>query len=249
MRVGIVGAGIGGLAAAVALRHKGIDVAVYEQTPEPRAVGAGLHLWTNAVRALEEIGLGHVTDTVAVPIETEQIFTSTGRQLVEWPVGEVARRIGTPSIGLNRPDLVRFLLENLGDGVLHGNRRLVAFEDDGDGVSLRFADGSDERCDLLVGADGLNSSVRELLHGRSRPRYAGYTTWRTLIPRDPAHAQTGVLRQYWGRGARFVFFPAGAEQVYFVGLVNAPTGESDPPGGAKSALVSHFSALRIRCRS
>jgi 2-polyprenyl-6-methoxyphenol hydroxylase-like FAD-dependent oxidoreductase len=238
-RVGIVGAGIGGLTAANALRRRGHDVVVFEQTPEPRTVGGGLHLWTNAIRALREIGIGEAVEAVAVEVEREQILTSSGRLMAEWDVAAAAREIGAPSVGLNRPELLRTLIASLDGGALHYGKRLLEFRDDGSGVTLTFADGSEERVDVLVGADGINSTVRAQLHGVSKPHFRGYAAWRTLIPADTQLAPAGLLRQYWGRGARFVFFPAGHEFVYFVCLLNARRGES-PTTAPKTVLQKRF---------
>lgn len=240
MRVGVIGAGIGGLTAAIALRAKGIETVVFEQAREPRALGAGLHLWSNAVRALREMGAWAAIEPLSIPVERERILTSRGRLMAEWDVAAASREIGAPSIGLNRPDLLRALLRAVGGDVLRLERRALGFVDDGRGVTLRFEDGSEERVDVVVGADGIHSLIRTQLHGISPPVYRGYTTWRTLIPADDAIAPPGLLCQYWGRGVRFVFFPAGPGQVYFVALANARAGEKDVEGRTKADLLARF---------
>ncbi len=240
MRVGVIGAGIGGLSAAIALRAKGIEVVIFEQAEKPRAVGAGLHLWSNAVRALREIGAWDAIEPLSIPVEREQIFTSQGRLMAEWDVAGASREIGAPSIGLNRADLLSALVRSAGSDVLRLERRALGFVEDASGVTLRFEGGAEERVDVLVGADGIHSLIRAQLHGASLPVYRGYTTWRTLLPADAAIAPPGLLRQYWGRGVRFVFFPAGPGQVYFVGLANAPAGQKDVEGRAKADLLARF---------
>jgi 2-polyprenyl-6-methoxyphenol hydroxylase-like FAD-dependent oxidoreductase len=240
MRVGVVGAGIGGLTTAIALRARGIEAVVFEQAEEPRAVGAGLHLWSNAVRALREIGAWEQIEPLTVSVEREQILTSGGRLMAEWDVASASLEIGAPSIGMNRPDLLGALLRLAGRDVLRLGRRALGFVDDGRGVTLRFEDGSEERVDVVVGSDGIHSLIRTQLHGPSPPVYRGYTTWRTLVPADDALAPPGLLRQYWGRGVRFVFFPAGPGQIYFVGLANAPAGEKDVEGRARDGLLARF---------
>jgi 2-polyprenyl-6-methoxyphenol hydroxylase-like FAD-dependent oxidoreductase len=225
-RIGIVGAGIGGLAAANALRNRGHEVVVFERSPEPRTVGGGLHLWSNAIRALREIGLGGAIEDVAVEVHREQILTSSGRLLVEWDVAGASREIRAPSVGLTRPSLLRALLDGLDGDTEQFGRKLTAFAEDGAGVTVSFDDGEQERVDLLVGAAGNYSKVRAQLHGVSEPRFRGYEAWRTLIPADPGLAPPGVLAQYWGRGARLVYFPAGRDSIYFVCLLNARRGEA-----------------------
>ena len=242
MRVAIVGGGIGGLTAAIGLRARGVETVVYEQADQPREIGAGLHLWANAVRAAREVGLGDAVEGIAVPIESERIYTEAGELLVEWPVGDLSRRLGVPSVGVSRPDLLRVLVEHAGEAVL-GGHRLTGFTEEENGVTLSFESGRTERCDLLVGADGLHSVVRAALHGAAEPRYLGYTSWRTLVPSDgpPAVADGLRLHQYWGSGRRCVVFPAGRSgATYLVCLANAPRGESDPGGDARQRLLSLY---------
>jgi 2-polyprenyl-6-methoxyphenol hydroxylase-like FAD-dependent oxidoreductase len=160
--------------------------------------------------------------------------------MAEWDVASASLEIGAPSIGMNRPDLLGALLRLAGRDVLRLGRRALGFVDDGRGVTLRFEDGSEERVDVVVGSDGIHSLIRTQLHGPSPPVYRGYTTWRTLVPAGDALAPPGLLRQYWGRGVRFVFFPAGPGQIYFVGLANAPAGEKDVEGRAKDDLLARF---------
>jgi 2-polyprenyl-6-methoxyphenol hydroxylase-like FAD-dependent oxidoreductase len=242
MKVGIVGAGIGGMAAAVALRRRGIESYVYEEAARPREVGAGLHLWANAVRALREIGLGEPVERIAVPIESERIYADSGELLVEWPVGDLSRELGIPSVGVARPDLLHELVEAAGDAVV-GDHRCTGFSQDAGGVTLEFEGGRSERCDFLVGADGLHSTVRTELHGAHEPRYLGYTSWRTLVPTEAGERPGGGVRlhQYWGQGSRCVFFPAGASgSTYLVCLANAPHGEEDVGGEPTSRLLATY---------
>ena len=242
-RVAIIGGGIGGLTAAIALRSRGVDTVVYEQAEQPREVGAGLHLWANAVRALREVGLGDAVERISIPIESERIYTEAGELLVEWPVGDLSRRLGIPSVGLARPDLLRVLAEEAGGETVVGGRRCTGFAEDGNGVTIEFEGGGTERCDLLVGADGLHSVVRAQLHGPAEPRYLGYTSWRTLVPGDAAPPVGDGLRlhQYWGSGRRCVVFPAGRSgATYLVCLANAPRGERDPGDDARPRLLSLY---------
>jgi 2-polyprenyl-6-methoxyphenol hydroxylase-like FAD-dependent oxidoreductase len=238
--VAVVGAGIGGLTATVALRRQGIDAVAYEQTDRPLTVGAGLHLWSNAVKALDGIGLERIKDELSVTVENERFYTADGKQLTEWPVGDFGRKIGIPAIATNRPAVLEALVEAAGDAVVSG-RRVTGFDQDDEGVTLRFAEGGEERCELLVGADGVKSTIRAQLFGDGEPNYLGYTSWRTLIQADRNPVDDPVLRQYWGRGARIVFFPAGPDgRLYFAAMVKAPPGGVDAEGQAKARLRSIY---------
>jgi 2-polyprenyl-6-methoxyphenol hydroxylase-like FAD-dependent oxidoreductase len=213
-------------------------VDVYEQADAPLELGAGLHLWANAVRALDEIGLGRLSAELGVPIEKEVVYLAGGRRIAEWDVAAAERETGFPSIALNRPELLAALVDAVPSERLHTGRRLAGFAEDDDGVTLTFADGDSARAAILVGADGLRSTVRAALHGEREPRYAGYTSWRTIVPADVARAPRDAVSQFWGAGVRFVHFPAGLDRrIYLVCLVNAPPGGSDEPGGAKARLV------------
>jgi 2-polyprenyl-6-methoxyphenol hydroxylase-like FAD-dependent oxidoreductase len=247
--VAIVGAGLGGLSAAVALRNRGIAVDVYEQAAEPLELGAGLHLWANAVRALDEIGLGRLSGELGVPIQREVIHLADGRRIAEWDVAAAERETGFPSIALNRPELLGALVDAAGRERLHTGRRLSRFAEDDDGVTLTFADGGSARAALLVGADGLRSTVRSALHGEHEPRYAGYTSWRTILPVDVVRAREDAVTQYWGSGVRFVHFPAGLDRrVYLVCLLNAPPDGSDEAGAGKARLVELARAFPAELR-
>jgi 2-polyprenyl-6-methoxyphenol hydroxylase-like FAD-dependent oxidoreductase len=231
--IAVVGAGIGGLSAAIALRARGFDVDVYEQAPVPLEVGAGLHLWANAVRALDEIGLGDLAGALGVAIEHETIHLASGRRIATWDVASAERDAGHPSVGLSRPELLAALVEAAGRERLHTGRRLESLAEDAEGVTLRFAGGETARAALVVGADGLRSTVRAHLHGAAEPRYAGYTSWRTLIPAGLAPAPADAVAQYWGRGVRFVHFPAGRDgRIYLVCLANAAAGGRDESAAA-----------------
>ena len=159
--------------------------------------------------------------------------------MAEWDVAGASREIRAPSVGLTRPQLLRALLDGLDDDVVSYGRRLKEFDDDGSGVTLSFEDGQQERVDVLIGADGIHSAVRSQLHGPAEPRFRGYEAWRTLIPADTNLAPQGYLCQYWGRGARLVFFPAGHDSIYFVCLLNARRDET-PTTEPKAYLQERF---------
>jgi len=122
---------------------------------------------------------------------------------------------------LHRAALHGALLVGL-DGVpVHFGARCVGLAQDAAGVRVQFADGRTARGAVLIGADGLHSAVRALLHGASPPRYAGYTAWRAIVPFDGARLRPG---ESWGRGARFGQVPLAGEQVYWFACQNAPAG-------------------------
>jgi FAD-dependent urate hydroxylase len=174
----IIGGGIGGLAAAVALRRVGLRAQVFERVPELREEGAGLSLWSNAVKALRRLGLEEAVVAHGSAIERAVTLPPSGQTLSEMSIGELSRRVGCPTVCVHRADLQQALTAGLAAGQLHLDKTCVGFEQDTHGVTAYFADGQSQRGTLLIGADGLRSAVRQQLLGPAEPRYAGYCAFR-----------------------------------------------------------------------
>jgi 2-polyprenyl-6-methoxyphenol hydroxylase-like FAD-dependent oxidoreductase len=229
----IIGGGIGGLCAGIALQRAGVRVAVYEAAPAPREIGAGLTLWPNAIRALDQLGLGAAVGALGV-IDRHggAIADWRGRQLVTLPAAALAARFGAPIVVVHRAEFAALLADALGHAAIHYNARLRAFEPDESGqVVALFADGREARGDLLIGVDGLRSATRQQLFGGPAPRYAGYTAWRAIVPYD--HGRVPLWGELWGRGLRFGLAPIGADRVYYFATRNGPAG-SDRGGTPES---------------
>ncbi len=234
----LVGGGIGGLAAAVALLRAGLDVVVAERASELREVGAGLTVWPNAMKALRALGLDEPVWAVGRPFGVGRVYDERGRVLIEGARREVLeKRFGWPGTVLHRHQLLRILAERLPPGTLRLGVRCTGFRQDAGGVTVTFADGREERGDLLVGADGLHSVVRCGLFGRSRPRYAGYTAYRG-INRYPLGGD--IAYESWGVGRRFGFVPGPGGDVYWWAALNGRPGLDPSPEKHKSDLLSRF---------
>ena len=213
-RVLIIGAGIGGLTAALALRRVDFDVRVFEQAPEIRAVGAGLQLSPNAVKVLHRLGLAEPLREVAVvPRSLDSRSWDTGEVIGSRVAGEaMVAAFGAPYYHIHRADLHAILLGALGDVPVRLASRCVGLEQDADGVTVFFADGHRERGDVLVGADGIHSVVREQLFGPETPRFAGLAAWRGVASAEriawiklPPHGHN-----FWGPGQHFVCYYVSA---------------------------------------
>ena len=217
----VVGAGIGGLAAAIALERAGYATTVYEADGEWRPLGAGLSLWPNAVRALRALGLGALVEQGVN--QAGGVRRADGSMLAGFGPGAVEKRFGEPIVGLHRADLHAALLAACGPERVRLGMRLAALE----GEELRFADGSTARADLIVGADGLRSVVRAGLLGDGEPRDAGIVAYRGVAALEadvPAgewwakDAIAGLLplrggRVYWYFGARGEDTPGRVEEL------------------------------------
>jgi 2-polyprenyl-6-methoxyphenol hydroxylase-like FAD-dependent oxidoreductase len=180
-RVLIIGAGIGGLVAALALRRFGIDVAVFEQAGELSEIGSGITLWTNAIKALQYLNAADSVCTPSSLIERGELRSWRGNVLVVTPVGKIGRQLGAPSVCLNRAALQRVLFEKLDPGIVHLNSACIKVEQKSQRVTAYFSNGRSEDGAVLIGADGLRSIVRASLFGAQPPRYLGHTCYRGIV--------------------------------------------------------------------
>jgi len=230
-RVLIVGGGIGGLTTAIALRRAGIDATVFERVADLRAiqVGGGIHLWINAMRAMQQVQLGEQVAAVGARVDFAEFITWQGRTLGRWPVGDLGSQVGAHTYGMSRADLHRVLIDELDGGMLQMGAELTHFAQDSQGVTARFADGREERGDVLIGADGIKSTVRKQLLGDSPLRYTGYTIVHAITGTDFNHPAIplGVFRVWWGRGQRFNMYHVGGNRLYWFAIVNALEGRGD----------------------
>lgn len=197
LHVLVAGAGIGGLTTALALQRAGIRVSVYEQAPVLGEVGAGLTLASNASRILQHLGLGAVLEDLAViPGRGAVKHFRTGRTLVDIPRGATqVERFGAPYCQIHRNDLHQALVAAVQSGgrdCLHLGCTLEDFGQDAHGVTALFSNGRTARGDLLVGCDGIRSTVRARLFGVEDPRFTGYVAWRGLVPMERLSASLVV---------------------------------------------------------
>ena len=221
MKAIVIGAGIGGLATGIALRRAGVDVRVFERAPELTEVGAGISLWANALHALRKLGVGAAVEAASESYEAGGLRAWDGRLLVTVATDVLERKVGTMCVIMHRAELQQLLLAALGPDTVTLNAQCVHVGQDASGVEARFANGESVRGDVLVGADGLHSVVREALHGAAPPRYSGYTAWRAVVPFDV----TGVkASESWGRGARFGIVPMSRSRIYWFATENTPEG-------------------------
>jgi 2-polyprenyl-6-methoxyphenol hydroxylase-like FAD-dependent oxidoreductase len=237
----IIGAGIGGLTAGIALRRVGWEVTAFERAPDLDAVqaGGGIHLWHNAMRVLTGLGIGDQVLAAGWRQQVAEFCTWRGQVLASWPIASHELRFGVPTVGISRADLQPVLV-----GALDMPPRLglpcVDIRDEGDHVVACFADGTRACGDILVGADGLHSAVRARLRTERPPRYAGYTVWQAIIDFPPERVPSGTFRVLYGRGSRFAYYHVGGRRLYWFGLTNAPARERDPDCGPRDRLLALF---------
>ncbi|GAA3941311.1 FAD-dependent monooxygenase [Actinomadura viridis] len=233
----VVGGGIGGLAAGVALSRRGWRVEVCERAAEFTEIGTGLSLWPNAMRALAALGLdGRVREAGAVEAGGG-VRDRAGRWLTRTDNAELDARFGAPLVVVHRADLVRILAGALPREALRSSTSVTGVRDDGDAVVVEHAGGS-LRAGLVIGADGLNSTVRRAgWPSAGPPRYAGFTAWRMVTEPLPAPLTSGAVT--WGRGEEFGFTSLGGGRAYCFGAAVLPAGGA-APGGEKAEVRRRF---------
>jgi 2-polyprenyl-6-methoxyphenol hydroxylase-like FAD-dependent oxidoreductase len=249
MKAIVIGAGIGGLTAAIALRRAGIDAVVFERANDVKAVqvGGGIHLWHNGMRGLQRVGVADQVEALGgrdAAVERAEFSTARGRVLATWPIAALEGKVGAPTVGVVRPELHRVLIDALDADALHLGAQCEGFAEENGSVVARFADGREERADVLIGADGMRSVVRAQLHGEEAPEFAGYASWQAFADYESPQAEPGLFRVIFGRGARFLHYSVGSKCVYWEGIFATPPGGHDPEGGRKEAVIARFAGWR-----
>lgn len=222
LSIAIVGAGIGGLAAAVLLARQGCRVRVYEQAPAFARVGAGIQMAPNATKVLRALGVEQRLRGVAFqsPRMVSRVW-NTGEVTSDMPMADTAEvKYGSPYWFMHRADLHAAIESVVPSGTVMLNRKLAGLAQHEDGVTLTFTDGSRVTADAVVAADGVHSLVRESLLGPERPHFTGKVAYRTTFPASRMRGELvpTVRTKWWGPDRHMVIYPvtAARDEIYFV---------------------------------
>ena len=231
----VIGGGIAGLATAIALRHYGMDSIVFEKADDLRKtqVGSGLHMSYNATRAFKYLGLMEAVAAGGARVGRFRFETWDGKHLGTTPELE-----SEDVVGILRPVLHGVLANALGESSVRTGSAFARFEQDTDGVTAHFADGRSARGLVLVGVDGLRSTVRAQLLGAEEPRYAGYVTRRGIV--ETHLADTPIHMNYLGRGQRFKSHPVAKGWLYWTASTNEPPGGQETGADLKRTLIERY---------
>ncbi|MFC4345371.1 FAD-dependent monooxygenase [Cupriavidus numazuensis] len=222
LKIGINGAGIGGLAAAIALRKLGMDVTVYEQAARFARVGADINLTPNAVRALDGLGVGEaLRETAARPTHRISRTWDTGEETSRLPMSDEAeQRYGAPQLTMHRADLMTALEGALPAANVKLGHKAVAIERNDGGITVRFADGGEDKVDVLVGADGIHSMIRTALFGQESPIFTGVVAYRAVVPAERLAGvpNLNAFTKWWGTDptSQIVTFPLNRGRDIFI---------------------------------
>ncbi|MBX7165311.1 MAG: FAD-dependent monooxygenase [Pirellulales bacterium] len=222
----LVGAGIGGLTAAIALHRAGIACQVVEKVPQIRPLGAGLALQINALRALARLELAEPVRLASGLLQQATIRTARGRVLQAQDFAAIGARYGQASVAIHRARLHQVLLDAARDVPIETGVNCLRFDDCDHGVVLQRAEGPPLMGAALIGADGLRSFVRQQLWGEEPLRYSGYTSWRGICA-NAELVTPGEANESWGPGRRFGYVPIGDNQVYWFATQTCPPHQRD----------------------
>lgn len=240
LKVVIVGSGIGGLTAGIALHQAGYQVELYDRVGELRPAGAGISLWSNGVKVLNCLGLGDQIAKFGGQMDRMQYVYCDGELMNHIDLYPLIEAVGQRPYPVARADLQKFLLDAF-PGPVRLNSRCVAVEQDGQSVTAIFADGYRATGDLLIACDGIRSTLRNyVLDTEIQPRYAGYVNWNGLVPADDQLAPANTWRIYVGEHKRASMMPVGDNRFYFFFDVPLEKGTPIHPDGIRAELEGYF---------
>jgi salicylate hydroxylase len=239
LRAVVVGGGIGGIAAAVALARAGIDVRVYEQAQQLTEVGAGVSLAPNGLRMLERLGVGDDVRRAGSKYAASQLRLFDGRVVPHEPYQFA---VAGQNVGIHRADLLALLAGRLPAGTVRTGHRCTDFSQDADRATVGFANGTTATADVVIGADGIHSVLQGFVVPPAEPVFSGVVAYRGLVPYLEEYP-AGTIRMWMGEGQHFLVFPVRAGQLLnYVGFVSSDTAmrESWSARGDPAALAAHF---------
>ncbi|TIC82715.1 FAD-dependent urate hydroxylase HpxO [Nocardioides sp. GY 10127] len=241
MKILVVGAGIGGTSAAIALRRHGFDVEVVEQVRENKPVGAAISLWSNGVKCLNYLGLHEELAALGGTMDHLAYADAlTGETLCDFSLAPLLEAAGQRHYPVARAELQLMLMEAFGIDEIGFGKRVVGLEQDDAGVTATFADGSQTTADLVIAADGSRSATRDHVLGRTVERtYSGYTNINGLVRADPAIAASDHWTTWVGEDQRCAVMPVAGDRFYYWFDHVTPSGKDVP----REAVVDELRAV------
>ena len=217
MKALIIGAGIGGMSTALALTRCGFDTEVFEAVKEIKPVGAAISIWPNGVKCLNYLGLGEQIKALGGNMAWMAYRDfNHGNDLTRFSLAPLVARVGEYPYPVARAELQGMLINSYGAEKIAFGKRVCAVQQDNNGVSVQFDDGTTASGDFLIAADGTHSVVREyVLDKRVERRYAGYVNWNGLVEIDESIAPADQWTTWVGEGKRVSLMPVSGNRFYF----------------------------------
>lgn len=237
----IIGAGIGGLTTGISLQQAGYSVEIYDRTRKLRPAGAGISLWSNGVKVLNALGLGPEIAAIGGEMNRMEYRSHKDEPLSQVDLQPLFEQVGQRPYPVSRTDLQQMLLDAFGADKVQLGMKCVGVEQDETSATAIFEDGSRATGDVLIGADGIRSTVREhVLEQPLQPRYADYINWNGLVPANPELCEADNWVLYVGEGKRASMMPVGGDRFYFFFGVPMEQGTEIAPENIPIELAQHF---------
>lgn len=222
LRIGICGGGIGGLTAAIALQNFGYDVVIYEQAKRFSRVGADINLTPNAVKALDPLGVGDdLRASAAQPKYRISRNGYTGEETSRLAMADTAlEKYGAPQLTIHRADLLLALEKKVPAQCIKLGKKITFIEEMDEQLKIQFQDSTEDTIDILIGADGIHSTVRAKLFDKENPEFTGVIAYRAVVPREslPEHPDLDSFIKWWGDKpeVQIVSFPLNQGKDIFI---------------------------------
>lgn len=251
MRVIVIGAGVGGTSAALALQKLGHEVVVYDRMRENRPVGAALSLWSNGVKVLNWLGLGPEVAALGGRMDDMAYYDGhTGDELCRFSLAPVTEQTGQRPYPVARADLQQLMMDAVGSAHIHLGKQLTGVSEADGVVTATFADGSTDTADLLIGADGARSLVRDYVTEptgiRPERSYSGYVNYNGLVCADERIGPLDQWTTYVGDGKRCAVMPVAGDRFYFFVDVPGPSGVVEDRMAALEQAFGEWGAPGVR---
>lgn len=236
-KIAVVGGGIGGLTVALALIKKGFSPIVFEKTAVSRPIGAGIVLSSNAMGALSHLGVLDKICGAGWPVKNFIVSTPEGNSLFEEDFAAIGKRFGYSAVGISRPVLHKILIDLLPKDCIKLGYNFESCNQTSEQVTLHFKEHTPIDADIVIGADGIHSKVRQAVLGKPPLRYSGQSGWRGLC-RMPTHTPLLSFFESWGVGKRFGAVQVGPDLVYWYCGINAEANTLESNGVLSKNIIS-----------
>jgi len=242
MKAIVIGAGMGGMSAAAALEKAGVSCEVFEAVTEMRPVGAAISVWSNGIKCLKHLGMGHIVERFGGDMQSmAYVDAQSGEAMTQFSLQPLYREVSEVAHPIARGQLQQAMIDTWGAARVQFGKRVVSVSDDGSAVSATFEDGSTVTADLLIGADGTHSMVRPVVLGYApERRYAGYVNWNGLVEINEAIAPATQWTTFVGEGKRVSVMPVSDHRFYFFFDVPLPKGLAEDRSTVRADLKRYF---------